>query len=195
MSDAVLAALLALASAGAPSGEATALLARAERVRTAFPEGVLTIRVTSTAPGQSAKSGMFEVAVKGRDRSRLKFLDAEDRGRVVVSVGNESWLLLPTTKNPVRVPASHRIRGGLAVADVARTSFADDYEAVVEREDDVDGRHCSVLRLTAKKGASASYPVIRVWVDEKEGLYRKAIFLVASGRTAKETTFDAYETR
>ena len=195
MSDAVLAALLAFASAGPPAGEAAALLARAERVRAAFPEGVLTIRVTSTDPGQPAKSGMFEVAVKGRDRSRLKFLDAEDRGRVVVSVGNESWLLLPTTKNPVRVPASHRIRGGLAVADVARTSFADDYEAVVEREDDVDGRRCSVLRLTAKKGASASYPVIRVWVDEKESLYRKAVFLVASGRTAKETTFDAYETR
>jgi outer membrane lipoprotein-sorting protein len=195
MSDAFLAALLAFASTGAPAGDAAALLARAERVRAAFPEGVLTIRVTSSAPGQPARSGTFEVAVKGRERSRLKFLGTEDEGKYVVSVGNESWLLLPTSKNPIRVPASHRIRGGLAVADVARTSFADDYDAVVEREDDLDGRHCAVLRLVAKKGASASYPVIRLWVDEKEGLFRKAVFLVASGRTAKEATFDGYETR
>ena len=135
------------------------------------------------------------MAVRGREKSRLKFLGAEDGGTYVVSVGNESWLLLPTSKNPIRVPASHRIRGGLAVADVARTGFADDYDAVVEREDDLDGRRCAVLRLIARKGASVAYPVIRVWVDEKEGLYRKAVFLVASGRTAKEATFDAYETR
>lgn len=194
MSDALLAALLALASAG-PSGDAAALLSRAERVRDAFPEGVLTIRVTSWAPGQPAKSGTLEVAVRGREKSRLKFLGSEDEGKYVVSVGNESWLLLPTSKNPIRVPASHRIRGGLAVADVARTSFASDYDAVVEREDDLDGRRCAVLRLVAKKGAPVAYPVIRVWVDEKEGLYRRAVFLVASGRTAKEASFDAYETR
>jgi outer membrane lipoprotein-sorting protein len=195
MSEALLAALLALAAAGAPAGDAATLLSRAERVRADFPEGVVTIRVTSSAPGQPSKSGTFEVAVKGRERSRLKFLGAGDEGKFVVSVGNESWLLLPTSKNPIRVPASHRIRGGLAVADVARTSFADDYAAVVEREDDLDGRRCAVLRLTAKKGTPVAYPVIRVWVDEKEGLYRKAVFLVASGRTAKETIFDAYETR
>ncbi len=195
MSEALLAALLALASSGAPSGDASALLSRAERVRAAFPEGVLKIRVTSSVPGQPAKAGTFEVAVKGREKSRVKFLGSGDEGKYVVSVGNESWLLLPTSKNPIRVPASHRIRGGLAVADIARTSFADDYDAVVERDDDLDGRRCAVLRLVAKKGAPVAYPVLRVWVDEKEGLYRKAVFLVASGRTAKETSFDAYETR
>ena len=194
MSDALLAALFALASAG-PSGDAAALLSRAERVRADFPEGVITIRVTSSSPGQPGKTGTFEVAVRGRTKSRLKFLGSEDEGKYVVSVGNESWLLLPTSKNPIRVPASHRIRGGLAVADVARTSFANDYDAVVEREDDLDGRRCAVLRLAAKKGAPVAYPVIRVWVDEKEGLYRRAVFLVASGRTAKEASFDAYETR
>ncbi len=33
---------------------------------------------------------------------------------------------------------------------------------------------------------------MRVWVDEKEGLYRKAVFLVSSGKTARETRFDEY---
>jgi hypothetical protein len=33
---------------------------------------------------------------------------------------------------------------------------------------------------------------VRVWIDGREGLYRKAVFLVASGKTAKETAFDDY---
>ena len=194
MYRAAVAALLALATAR-PGGDAAALLKRAERVREAFREGVVTLRVTLTAEGKPPASGRFEVAVKGREKSRLKFLEPADAGKFVVSRGNETWLLLPTSKNPIRVPASHRIRGGLAVADVARTSFAEDYDAVVEREDDLGGRRCTVLRLTVKGGSSVSFPVLRVWIDEAEGLYRKAVFLLASGRTARETTFDAYETR
>lgn len=194
MSRAAAFALVALVAAP-PAGDAAALVRRAERVREAFREGVLTIRVTLTAEGKSPSSGRLEVAVKGREKSRLKFLEPADAGKFVVSRGSETWLLLPTSKNPIRVPASHRIRGGLAVADVARTSFAEDYDAVVERKDDLDGRRCAVLRLTVKGGSSVSYPVLRVWIDEAEGLYRKAVFLLASGRTARETTFDAYETR
>ena len=194
MSRAAAFALVALVAAP-PAGDAAALVRRAERVREAFREGVLTIRVTLTAEGKSPSSGRLEVAVKGREKSRLKFLEPADAGKFVVSRGSETWLLLPTSKNPIRVPASHRIRGGLAVADVARTSFAEDYDAVVERKDDLDGRRCAVLRLTVKRGSSVSYPVLRVWIDEAEGLYRKAVFLLASGRTARETTFDAYETR
>jgi outer membrane lipoprotein-sorting protein len=196
MFDALLAALLAsVASAGAPAVDAAALLSRAERLRASLPEGVLTIRVTSSTPGEPEKSGTFELAMKGPHKSRLKFLGPGDEGKYVVSVGDEVWLLLPTAKNPIRVPASHRIRGGLSVADLARMSFAGDYDAVVEREDVLDGRRCAVLRLVARKGATVSYPVVRVWIDENEGLYRKAVFLVASGRTAREVSYDAYEMR
>jgi negative regulator of sigma E activity len=75
---------------------------------------------------------------------------------------------------------------------MARTRFAEDYDAVLERADVLDGRSCAVLRLTAKAGKNPSYPVVRVWIDEKEGLYRRAVFLVSSGKTARETTFDEY---
>ena len=169
-----------------------ALLARAERVKEAWPEVVLSLRVTTTKPGVPPFTGAFTVEAKGRDRSRIRFLNPSDAGKSVVQVGDDVWLLLPNTKNPIRVPKSHRLEGGFSAADMSRTRFAEDYDAVVERTDVLNERSCVVLRLAAKPGKRPSYPVVRVWIDEKEGLYRKAVFLVASGKTAREATFEEY---
>ena len=169
-----------------------ALLRRADRVKEAWPEVVLSLRVTTTKPGAPPFTGAFAVEAKGRDRSRIRFLNASDAGKSVVQVGDDVWLLLPNTKNPIRVPKSHRLEGGFSAADMSRTRFAEDYDAVVERTDALNGKSCVVLRLAAKAGKHPSYPVVRVWIDEKEVLYRRAVFLVASGKTARETTFEEY---
>ena len=47
------------------------------------------------------------------------------------AVARDAWLVLPGARNPIRVPRSYRVTGGFAVADVARTRFVDDYDAVV----------------------------------------------------------------
>ena len=184
---------LFLASSGmAPAQEPAALLRRADRVKQAWPEVVLSLRITTTKPGALPFTGMFAVEAKGRDKSRIRFQNPSDAGKAVVQVGDDVWLILPNTKNPIRVPKSHRLEGGFSAADMSRTSFAEDFDAVMERTDVLNGMKCVVLRLTAKAGKSPSYPVVRVWIDEPEGLYRKAVFLVSSGKTARETTFDEY---
>ena len=184
--------IIVFLSLSAAAQDPAALLRRADRVKQAWPEVVLSLRVTTTKPGAPPFTGMFAVEAKGRDKSRIRFLNPSDAGKSVVQVGDDVWLVLPNTRNPIRVPKSHRLEGGFSAADMARTRFAEDYDAVVERTDVLDGRSCAVLRLTAKAGKSPSYPVVRVWVDEKEGLYRKAVFLVSSGKTARETRFDEY---
>lgn len=161
-------------------------------MKDAWPEVVITLRVTTAKPGEPASTGTFAVDAKGREKSRIRFLSPSDAGKSVVQVGDDVWLVLPNTRNAIRVPKSHRLRGGFSAADMSRTRFAEDYDAVVERAEVLDGRSCAVLRLAAKAGKNPSYPVVRVWIDEKEGLYRKAVFLVSSGKTARETTFDEY---
>ncbi|HEX2757111.1 MAG TPA: outer membrane lipoprotein-sorting protein [Thermoanaerobaculia bacterium] len=179
-------------SFSAAADDPAALLRRAERVKDAWPEVVLTLRVTTTKPGAAPVGGTFSVEAKGRDKSRIRFLNPSDAGKSVVQVGDDVWLVLPNTRNPIRVPKSHRLAGGFSAADMARTRFAEDYDAVLERTDVLNGLNCAVLRLTAKGGKSPSYPIVRVWIDEKEALYRKAVFLVSSGKTARETAFDEY---
>jgi outer membrane lipoprotein-sorting protein len=167
------------------------LLRRADRVKEAWPEVVITLRVTVEKPGAPPTTGSFKVEAKS-GRSRVTFQNPGDAGKAVVSKGEESWLILPGTKNPIRIPKSQRLTGGFSASEMSRTRFAEDYDAVTERTDVLDGRDCVVLRLTARKGRNPTYPVARVWIDVKEGLYRKAVFLVASGKTAKTTTFDEY---
>jgi negative regulator of sigma E activity len=179
-------------SEAAAAQDPAALLRRADRVKEAWPEVALSLRVTTTKPGVPPSMGMFAVESKGRDKSRIRFLNPSDAGKAVVQVGDDVWLLLPKTRNPIRVPKSHRLEGGFSAADMSRTRFAEDYDALVERKDVLDGRSCVVLRLTAKPGKRPSYPIVRVWIDESDGLYRKAVFLVFSGKTARETTFDEY---
>ncbi len=171
-----------------------ARLEKADRVRTDWEEAVIAIRVTASKPGDAAasvKPARFEVLVKGRDRTRIRFLEPDDEGKALVMNGADTWLIFPKAK-PVKVPKSQRVSGGFAVSDVSRIRFSEDYDAVIERSDTLDGLECDVFRLNARKGKSPSFPIVRLWVDRKESLYRKAVFLLSSGRTAREVTFDAY---
>lgn len=193
----VLLALALLAPAPPVRGaaaDAAAILARAEAPRSALPEARMRLRVTASRPGGGAFEGEFAVAVKGPEKIRIEFLAPEDRGKLLIVNGKDAWLVLPGTKNPIRVPRSHRVTGGFAVADVARTRYVEDYDAVVERSDTLGGRPCDVLRLSAKKGRDPAFPVLRVWVDREEGRTRKVVYLLPSGKTAREATFDAWGT-
>ncbi len=190
-------ALLALLLASRARGEtanAAAILARADVPRTALSEARLRLRVTTSGSGAAAFAGEFAVLVKGPEKIRIEFLAPADRGKLLLVNGKDAWLVLPSTRNPIRVPRSHRVTGGFAVADVARTRFVDDYDATVERSDVLAGRTCDVLLLRAKKGRDPAFPVLRVWVDRAESRTRKVVFLLPSGKTAREATFDEWGT-
>jgi len=190
-------ALLPLSPASPARGEAAdaaTILERADVPRTALSEARLRLRVTTSGSGAAAFSGEFAVLVKGPEKIRIEFLAPEDRGKLLLVNGKDAWLVLPNTRNPIRVPRSHRVTGGFAVADVARTRFVDDYDATVERSDVLAGRTCDVLLLRAKKGRDPAFPVLRVWVDRTESLTRKVVFLLPSGKTAREATFDEWGT-
>jgi len=170
------------------------ILARADAPRTALSEARMKLRVTTSRTGAAAFAGEFAVLVKGPEKIRIEFLAPEDRGKILLVNGKDAWLVLPGTRNPIKVPRSHRVTGGFAVADVARTRFVDDYDAVVERLETLGGRTCDVLRLTGKKGRDPAFPVLRVWIDREEGRTRKVVFLLPSGKTAREATFDEWGT-
>ena len=184
---------LAPVARGEPA-EAAAILAKADAPRTALSEARMKLRVTTSRVGASAFAGEFAVLVKGPEKIRIEFLAPADRGKLLIVNGRDAWLVLPGTKNPIKVPRSHRVTGGFAVADVARTRFVDDYDAVVERSGTFGGRLCDVLRLTGKKGREPAFPVLRVWIDREESRTRKVVFLLPSGKTAREAIFDEWGT-
>lgn len=189
-------ALLALAAAHPAKGEeAASILARADAPRTALSEARMKLRVSGAQPGgKGSFRGEFAVLVKGPEKLRIEFLAPEDQGKLLIVNGKDAWLVLPGTRNPIKVPRSHRVTGGFAVADVARTRLVDDYDPTLERTEELSGRTCDVLLLRAKKGRDPAFPVLRVWVDRGESRIRKMVFLLPSGKTAREATFDEWGT-
>jgi outer membrane lipoprotein-sorting protein len=188
--------LFAFASSARSEGPAAAaaILERADSPRAALSEARMKLRVTTSAAGEKAFRGDFAVFVKGPEKIRIEFLAPEDAGKLLLVNGKDAWLVLPGTRNPIKIPRSHRVTGGFAVADVARTRFVEDYDAAVERSETLSGRVCDVLLLRAKKGRDPAFPVLRVWVDREEGRTRKVVFLLPSGKTAREATFDEWGT-
>lgn len=173
--------------------DAAAILARADKPRAALQEARMKLRVSGSQPGgKGSFRGEFAVLVKGSEKLRIEFLAPEDAGKHLIVNGKDAWLVLPGTRNPIKVPRSHRVTGGFAVADVARTRFVEDYDATVERSEELAGRTCDVLLLRARKGRDPAFPVLRVWVDREEGRTRKVVFLLPSGKTAREATFEVW---
>ena len=166
----------------AASADPRALLLRADRVRAAWREARLVLRIVTTRPGAPEQRGDFEVLVKG-EKARISFLEPADAGKALYVSGEDAWLVLPTARNPIRIPRSHRLTGGFSAGDVAFTRYAEDYDALWERADVLDGRACDVLRLMARRDRHPPFPVLRVWIDRKEGLTRKVVFLLPSGIT------------
>jgi hypothetical protein len=175
----------------ASTPEAARILARVDRSRSAWPEAVFRLKVTVARPGEEARAGLFLATVKGT-KLRVDFLDAGEEGKAFVSLGDEAWFVMPRARAPVKVPKSARLTGGFSAAELMRTRFDEEYEGVVERSDVLDGRECDVLRLAARPGRSPAWPLARLWVDRREGLLRRAVFLVASGKTARDVAFEGW---
>ncbi len=179
-------------ASAASTPEAAKILARVDRSRSAWPEAVFRLKVTLSRPGEEPHAGLFLATVKGT-KLRVDFLDPGDEGKTFVSIGDDAWFVMPRAKSPVKVPRSARLTGGFSAAELMRTRYDDDYDGVVERSETLDGRECDVLRLSARPGRSPAWPVARLWVDRRDGLLRRAVFLVASGKTAREVSFEGWK--
>jgi outer membrane lipoprotein-sorting protein len=66
-------------------------------------------------------------------------------------------------------------------------SMADDYEAVIEGEEELDGRPTIVLHLTARRDDLA-YPSRRIWVDSERWVPLKEERFARSGKLLKTAT-------
>lgn len=78
------------------------------------------------------------------------------------------------------------------MGDVASLRFAEDFTASLRPGSElVGGKSCRVLDLTAKS-PNAPYPRVVLWWNEAERLPAKVLFLLPSGKEAKEVTFTKF---
>jgi hypothetical protein len=186
----LLAALLVADSATPPGAEA--LLAAADRPRSAFLHSTVHVRATTRRAGQPDTVAEFELRVGGADRQLIVFTDPRNRGRRLLLRGDKAWLTTPGTTHPVPVSANPRLAGGASYAEVARLRLAGDYRGTLRAAPEpcleiaaagAAAEDCRVLDIEAV-ARTAPWPAGTLWLDER-GLVRRALFRHASGRPAR----------
>lgn len=175
------AALSALAQSPTPSGEE--ILARVDRLRHPWPSFTMELTVKDPKTVQR-----WKVSARENGDARLDGLSDKERGRAILLLGDQMWLLLPGTRRPVKVTPQQRLMGPAAGGDVARTRFREDYAVAALAEAVLEDRPCWRLDLEARR-PSLSARKATLWVLKEGSCPLKAEFRLASGRLARTARF------
>jgi hypothetical protein len=175
--------LLLLASLPILAQSGEELLARVDRLRHPWP--VFTVELTLKAPRTLQR---WKVSARENGDARLDGLSDKEKGRAVLLKGDQMWLLLPSSKRPMKVTPQQRMMGPAAGGDVARTRFREDYAVKALADEDLEGRPCWRLELEAKRPALSARRVL-LWVAQEGSLPLKAEFRLASGKLARTARF------
>ena len=134
----------------------------------------------------------FTSWAQGTEESFLEFTSpARDAGSRFLRRDDAMWIFLPRVGKSVRIQG-HMLRQGLMGSDFSygdaseNPSMVEDYDGVVEREEELDGRPTYVLLLTAKR-RDLSYPSRRIWVDSERWIPLKEERFARSGKLIKTT--------
>jgi hypothetical protein len=186
--------MLISAALAAEQPDANALLQQADAPRQAFLHSTVRMRATVESE-QGTLTGEFDVLLGDENQQLVIFLDKRNKGRKFLTVGDKSWLIVPGTKNPIPVTASQRMMGASSFADIARVRLATDYTGTLHPGIEPCGepaRPCRVVDIIATV-KTAPYASGTLWIDG-DGFLRKAIYKLASGKSAKEITYRYKET-
>jgi len=194
MCKAALGLLLALVVVSpAAADEAADIVRDADNYRRPGESFVWKINITSHEAKKAPSTDGFEVYVKDRGRSLVKFIaPPRNVGRSLLALGRDLWIFLPDAGKPVRIPFSQRLVGQVANGDVARADYSGDYDAKLLGEEIVDGVPCHVLDLKAKT-KEVTYAGVKYWVAKDGRRPVKAEFYAATGTLLKTGTFDGFK--
>jgi hypothetical protein len=181
---------LLLAAALAAEPDATALLRSADTPRQQFLHSIVRMRATAQQADKPSQTSEFDLYLGNEDEQLVVFRDKKNKGRKFLMRGDQAWLIVPGAKNPIAVTANQRMLGAMAYTDIARVRLASDYQGALQPGMQPCGepaQPCRVMEITATT-RSAPYATGTLWIDG-DGLLRKAVYALASGKAAKEITY------
>jgi hypothetical protein len=186
-----------VALAAPPTADPAELLRRADAPHDAFTEGVIRLKVVVNERGKPPAAHELELFVKGTDRSLLIFREGKQKGRKILTQGDNVFLIVPNTARPVPVSKTQRLMGAASFGDIARLRLADEYEATLRPDEETitessGATRCRLLALTAKRKGVA-YPKATLWLAAADGLPRRLRLALASGKDAKDVAFFRYD--
>jgi hypothetical protein len=179
---------ISLAAMAAEDGKVKSLLKKADVYRLAMESGRVETEVRSFKAGALDKTRQYEVYLKPDHRSLVVFRTATERGQKMLMLGDDYWLIMPSSQRPLRITAMQKLLGEASTGDVATMTWGEDYDGQQTGEEVIDDVPCIKLDLTGQR-KGVSYPRIVLYLAKKDSHPVQAELYVASDKLAKLARF------
>jgi outer membrane lipoprotein-sorting protein len=146
--------------------------------------------MTVNKGGRPTKTYTMISMSRGKDEAAVEYLEPlRDKGQKMLRRADELWIYMPSTERVQKI-SGHMLRQGLSGSDVsyedmmANSKLQEAYEAKVVGAEDLNGRPCWKMELTAKD-ASITYPKRISWIDQALNIPLKQELYAVSGMLLK----------
>ena len=186
-----LAALGAFVTTSAVAQDVPALLKAADKYRMSSENmQVDTVISVFNTDGSPDKERRYTVFAQGSHQSLVLMQSPAEKGQKVLMLGDDFWLLMPSSQRPLRITPMQKLLGDASTGDIATLSWAQDYAGTVAGEESCGepAQRCLRLSLAAiRKGVT--YQRIELWIGKARNEPVKADLYVQSDKLAKQARF------
>ena len=122
---------------------------------------------------------------------------AKDKGTKYLKMGDNMWMYLPSVEKVIKI-AGHMLRQSMMGSDFSYEDSLEmkklrtHYDAEIVGEEQITGRICYILDLTANK-RDVTYYRRKIWVDKEHFIILKSELYAKSGKLLKEMTSQKVE--
>ena len=202
----LLATALLLAGMAHAAPDVPSLLAKADSYRGGNAALQVETEVTTLKrDGSTDKERRYTVFTQSQHRSLVLMRSPAEAGQKVLMLGDDFWLLMPSSQRPLRITPMQKLLGDASTGDIATMRWSGDYSAtLVGVEPCVDAlvptgtapstkapppASCYHLQLQAtRKGVT--YQRIELWLGQQRHEPVRAQLYVQSDKLAKQALFE-----
>jgi outer membrane lipoprotein-sorting protein len=178
-----------LAAGAASAADVETILRKADAFR--LPENSAQVEslVQTYKAGQLDKEKRYQVLIKPQGRSLVLFRSPGEQGQKVLMVGDDFWMLMPSSARPIRITPLQKLLGDASTGDITNMTWAGDYSGTLGEEVEIKGVPCLTLELAANR-KSLSYQRIVLHVAKKDYRPVHADLYAQSNRKLKQARFE-----
>lgn len=169
------------------------ILQLADEIRSPQKDYRVTARIISQKPNKPDKTAVYEIFMKGQDKTIIKTLKPDmDRGTSLLMLRYDLWVFLQNISKPLRISLQQRLFGEAANGDIARANFSGDYNPELKGIEKIKGHEFFLLDLTAKN-EKVTYHRVKLWVMKDTYYPLKGEFYAISGKLLKRCYYTKYK--
>ena len=170
-----------------------AMLRDADRYRTGADNlQVDTLVQSYKTDGTLDKERRYTVFAQQDRRTLVLMQSAAEKGQKVLMLGDDFWLLMPSSQRPMRITPMQKLLGDASTGDIATMRWSGDYSATLVGEEPCqpgETRLCYRLALqAARKGVT--YQRVELWLARQRHEPVRAQLYVQSDKLAKTAHFE-----